>query len=342
VKGLPVAILIIVLTATFGARAAEQKQSSLSLQPEKQKIRAAYVSSSGAFVALWVAVEKGYFKESGLSVEPIYTRTVSGVQAMVSGDVEVIYSACSQIMSATKAGADLTILAAMVPYNLYVIASRPEIKDLKLLVGKKLAIGQFGDTTHLSARFALQQGGLDPDSVTYLQVGGTPERLAALQTGSVDAALQSGQSLEILKSLGMNVLVNLLEKKIPYCGSGVGVSRAFMKANPRTVEGLVRGFVKGNAFAREGNPTEVKSIMSKYMRTDANDRRLTEAYNFYPRVVNVKYPVIPHDGLKFIIEELSYRDKTWREWRPEQFYDSSIIDRLRKEGYLDDVYKSIR
>jgi NitT/TauT family transport system substrate-binding protein len=341
-RGLLVWALVLVLTIAEFLSAAEEKKTLPNLQPEKAKVRAAYAGSSGAFVALWATVEKGYFKEFGLSVEPIFTRTVSGVQAIVSGDVQFIYSACSQIMTARKAGADLTILAAMVPYNLYLIVSRPEIKDLKQLAGKRLAIAQFGDTTHLSARFALQQGGLDPDSVTYLQVGGTPERLAALQSGSVDAALQSAQSLEIVKSLGMNVLVNLFEKRLPYCGSGIGVSRAFIQTNPRTVEAFMRGFVKGNAFAREGNPVEVKSIMSKYMRIDANDRRLIEAYNFYPRLVNVKHPAIPHEGLAFIIDELSYRDKTWREWKPEQFYDSSIVDRLKNEGFLDEVYKQIR
>jgi NitT/TauT family transport system substrate-binding protein len=332
----------LILVAALCARAAEVRKTPPISQPEKTKVRAAYVSSSGAFVALWTAVEKGYFKEFGLSVEPVFTRTVSGVQAIVAGDVQFIYSACSQIMSARKAGADLTILAAMVPYNLYLIASRPEIKDLKQLVGKRVAIAQFGDTTHLSARFALQQGGLDPESVTYLQIGGTPERLAALQSGSVDAALQSAQSLEIIKNLGMNVLINLFERRLPYCGSGIGVSKAFMKANPTTVEAFMRGFAKGNAFSREGNTVEVKSIMSKYMRIDVNDRRLIEAYNFYPRVVNVRHPMIPEEGLAFIIDELAYRDKTWREWKTDQFYDSSVIGRLKNDGFLEEVYKHVK
>ena len=41
-----------------------------------------------------------------------------------------------------------------------------------------------------SARFALRHVGVDPDSVTFIQVGSTPERFVALRPCTVHAELQ--------------------------------------------------------------------------------------------------------------------------------------------------------
>ncbi|MBI4529297.1 MAG: ABC transporter substrate-binding protein [Deltaproteobacteria bacterium] len=335
------ASLIVFLTIASAA-AQENKPPRQKLNPEKSPVRAAYVSSSGIYVALWTAVEKGYFKEYGLTVEPVYTRTVSGIQALISGGVQFIHSACPQIMTARKAGADILLLGATLPYNLYVIASRADITEPKQLAGKRVAINQLGDTTHLSVRFALEKAGVNPDRVTYVQVGGTPERLVALESGSVEAALQSAQSLEVIKRLRMNILVNLFERKLPYCGAGMAASDAFTKANPQTTEAFVRGMVKGNAYTREGNPDDVKGIMAKYMKTDAKDQRLIEAYEFYARRAISRSPDIPVQGLAFIIDELSFRDRTWAGWKPEQFYNSAMIEKLEKQGFLEEVYRQFR
>lgn len=324
------------------AHAINAKNVAAQWRPERGNIWAAYVSSNGGFVPLWVAVEKGYFKEYGLTVQPVFTRTVSGVQALISGDVQFLYSGCSQIMAARKAGTDHVIIYSGIPYNLYTIASRRDITDSGQLVGKKLAVNQLGDTTHLSARFALQEAGINPDSVIYVGVGGTPARLAALNSGSVDAALQGAENVKIVKSLGMNILINLFEKKIPYCNSAIGVSRAFMQSNPQTVEAFFRGLVRGNAFARLGNPDAVKAIMAKYMRVDVKSNMLSEAYNFYPKQVIDRDPVISRDGLVFIIDQLASSDKTWLDWKPEQFYDATVLAKLKREGFLDEVYKQLR
>jgi ABC-type nitrate/sulfonate/bicarbonate transport system substrate-binding protein len=178
--------------------------------------------------------------------------------------------------------------------------------------------------------------------VTYVQVGGTPTRLVALQSGSVDAALQSPANLEIIKQLGMNVLIDLFEKRLPYCGSGIGATKSFMTAKPGRVEAFMRGMVKETAYTREGDGQTVKAIKSKYMKISVNDRALVDVYNFHSRQGNSKYPGIPREAVAFIIDEHATRDRSWQDWKPEHFYDSSVIDNLQKIGFLDDIYKQLK
>jgi NitT/TauT family transport system substrate-binding protein len=153
-------------------------------------------------------------------------------------------------MASRRGGSDLTLLADVTPRNQYLIASRPEITQPQQLIGKSVAVNKLNDTSHLSARFALQQAGVDPDAVSYLQVGSTPERLAALQAGGVDAAIQAITTLREIRALGMNVLINLFERGVPYCGAGIGASDAWMREHPQTVEAFLRGAVRGNAYFR--------------------------------------------------------------------------------------------
>jgi ABC-type proline/glycine betaine transport system substrate-binding protein len=54
-------------------------------KPEKPTVHIGYASQSGAFAQLWIAAQKGYFQAEGLTAEILFTRTVTGVQAMISG-----------------------------------------------------------------------------------------------------------------------------------------------------------------------------------------------------------------------------------------------------------------
>lgn len=321
---------------------AQGASGGVAQSPEKAMVNAGYGSTAGSFASLWVAEKKNYFKELGLEVKVIYARGISGVQAMLAGDLHFLYGACTEMMTARKSGADMVILIATSEINIYTIASRPDITSPKQLVGKRVAVNALGDTSHLSARFALKQSGIDPDSVTYVQIGNTPARLAALQSGSVEAALQSAQNVEIIKKTGMNVLINLFERKLPYCGSAVGIRRTFLKSFPNTVEAFVRGIVKGNAFLREGNPAEAKAIMGNYMKLAPSDNRLIAAYDFYAKQYNSKHPALSREGIDFVVQQLSLQDKSWLEWPPERFYDISIVEKLKQEGFLDAVYRQLR
>lgn len=309
---------------------------------EQPVVTAAFGSLSGNAAPLWVAADKGFFKEYGLDTKVLYTRTITGIQALLAREIQFIYTGCSEIMAARRAGSDITLIGATNHYNLYVIASRPDITQPQQLVGKRVAVNRIGDTSHLSARFALSQAGIDPDSVTYVQVGSTPERLAALKSGGVEAALQAVVNLKVVKELGMNVLVNLFERQVPYCGSGIGVSRAFMKVSPRTIEAFMRGFVKGNALFREGNANESRAIMARYMKIGVADKRLMDSYDYYAKQINPRHPFVPREGIAFVLNDLAQKERAWLDWKPEQFFNTGVLDKLKEEGFLDAVYKQIR
>ena len=67
---------------------------------------------------------------------------------------------------------------------------RPEIKTAEQLKGGSVAIALFGGLGDFMTRIALKRLGLNPvKDVALVQIGGTPERLSALEKGKVQAAM---------------------------------------------------------------------------------------------------------------------------------------------------------
>ena len=73
-------------------------------KPEKPTVHIGYASQSGAFAQLWIAAQKGYFNAEGLNAEILFTRTVTGVQAMVSGELDFVATGCPELFRAKRQG----------------------------------------------------------------------------------------------------------------------------------------------------------------------------------------------------------------------------------------------
>jgi len=330
-------VLLLIPLVLIGVAFAQEKVPRLP--PETSRLQVAFTGLIGTQAPLWIAGEKGYFKEYGLTVDQLYTRTVSGIQAVLAGNVQMIYSACAQVMAARRAGSDLVLITSTWHYNPYALVSRYRKTESQQLLGKRIAVNQLQDAIHVSARFALQKLGINPDSVIYVPVGSTPDRLVALQRGITEAAVYGGP-LEIPLEQGMNILVDLFEQRMPYCGGGIAVSESFLKRNPRTVEAFLRAFVKGNAYYFNGNPESVKAILAKITRTNVANKKTDQIYQ-YVKNNNAKNPVVTPEGIVATIEILAQQDRSWLNWKPEIFYDNSVINKLEKEGVLDAVHRDV-
>nr|WP_281720270.1 ABC transporter substrate-binding protein [Nitrosomonas nitrosa] len=316
--------------------------SVASAQVEKPKIVIGYGSLSGGFGAFWVAKEKGYFAEQGLDVELIYTRTTTGLQVLNSGRVDMVGTGCAEFFEATRRGFENRVIASLFEYNLYLIASRKEITDAKMLIGRTAAVNRLGDTGHLSFRFALRRLGVDPDKVTFVQIGSTPERFSALTSGSVAAAVQNGSLKALVIKNGLNVLIDLQDPNIPSCLGGIAVSADTAKTKPKTVEAALRAIVKGNAYLNAGPHDETKQIFSKYMKLPADDKRLLDSWEYFAITAHSHKPKMTVAAAKNVLSMMAEIDPSWSKEDPARFLDLSYMEKLDKEGYLDAVWTDIK
>ena len=331
--------LILVLIAHSFLLGQVRMSRAAQAKPEKPTVHIGYASQSGAFAQLWIAAQKGYFQAEGLNAEILFTRTVTGVQAMISGELDFVATGCPELFRAKRSGFDMRVVADFAPVNVYLIASRKEITNPKQLKGKKVGVNQFQDTSHVSARFALRHVGVDPDSVTFIQVGSTPERFAALRAGTVDGAVQAALFKPVLAQQGLNNLISLYDMKIPYCSGGFAASAETLKKYPRLTEATMRAVVRGHAFLGKGAEDQSKAIMSRYMRLPVSDPRLAASYGFFAKDAYFGTPKITTESARTTLDMMAETDTSWKQEKPENFIDGSIISRLEAQGFIDTVHK---
>ena len=145
-----------------------------------KKMRIAIPSIVIDFAPLWIARDKGFFRDERIDAEITYIQgNVRGVQSLLAGEVQVGIAGSAGPISARAAGEDAVIVA--VPMNRldYTFVGRQPVKSPSDLNGKKVGIGSFGGSDEVATRIALEHLGVDPnerDQTSNRRVGGTPCR----------------------------------------------------------------------------------------------------------------------------------------------------------------------
>src|SRR5574341_2220707 len=165
-----------------------------------------HVSGSGSpYLLLFrLAKEKGFYREEGLEVLPITANLLTGIQGLAAGSFDF-----SQILGQGSAailrGFPLKIIMVFDTRPLWWLYGKKQIKtpqDLK--GGKQVAVASFGSAVDQTTREILARHGIDPARDVILRaIGNDPERVAALITGVVDAAVVNQTSTIVAKKNGL-------------------------------------------------------------------------------------------------------------------------------------------
>src|ERR671914_4625 len=101
-----------------------------------KKIRIGYPSLSFRQSNVWVAKEAGLFHKYGLEVEPIFLRGGQiATQALAGGDPPIVN--IGTVVQANLTGFNLVLVAAVETAYDQIVFTRPEIKTLEQLRGKR-------------------------------------------------------------------------------------------------------------------------------------------------------------------------------------------------------------
>jgi NitT/TauT family transport system substrate-binding protein len=285
----------------------------------------------------WMAKEAGIFRANGLDVQIVYFRggTITAM-ALIARETPISQVSGPPIVSAALKGADAVMVAAGNVVAEYWLMSKPELKTGAQLKGGAVAIATFGGLSDSISRIALQRLGLNAaKDVTLVQIGTIPERLSALESGKVQAAMLNAPDNFRAQKRGLYKLVDV---RIPYQGIGVGTTRAFIRENPD----VVRRYVKSQIEAVHRIKTDREGgirVLAKYL--GIQDREVLEkAYEDAmtdEKLPPKQYPSL--EGIKKILEPLAENDPKAKAAKPEDFVDMRFVRELDESGFIDDLYK---
>jgi NitT/TauT family transport system substrate-binding protein len=242
----------------------------IGLSPERSSARIIVGLSSVnvAFLPVYVAQEKGFFKDEGVEVLMVmFNAGSTNLQALAGGDVQIMGSAFVETIGGPAAGMDIKNfwgICNLMPFQLY---SQPDFKSMKDARGKRFAISRFGSLTDYLTRATLQHFNVDPKEVTILQIGSTPARYAALTAKAVDASIVWFPVTEIAKSQGYTKLLDLKEVFPEWPYETFAARESWLKTEKDQVTKFLQAYQKGVKYTRE-NKTDSVKIMQKYVKKD--------------------------------------------------------------------------
>lgn len=299
-----------------------------------EKVRSCYPAIAGNIAPLWIAKESGLFQKHGLDADLTYIQGGStATAAMLSGDVAMCMIAGSAVIQSRLSGSDIVFVAGIINTFDFTVFGGRGISRVEELKGKKVAISRFGSSTDFAIRYFLEKSGLRPSlDVAILQIGGTQERLAALDAGTVQATLVNPPMTLVARERGFRELAELGNLGVDYQHAGLVASQRYLRNNRDQARRFIRAFMEAIQFYRT-RKEQTLQIIGKYARIQ-DKKLLEETYLKYLDLIPKKpYPTIK--GIEFILREIAKNDPRGRALEPKDFVDMSFIAELDGSGFFD-------
>ena len=161
-----------------------------SAQKELQKLTVGYTPIAGASLPFFIAVEERIFQKYGFEILPVFMGGSPLINsAILAGEFPIGYTGGGAVIASRLSGSDLIAIASPLPVLTIDGWSKPEIKSISDLRGKRVGVTRFGASSYFSALSMLESGGVKPSEVTFIQNGGVGESFAALTGGRVDVCM---------------------------------------------------------------------------------------------------------------------------------------------------------
>jgi NitT/TauT family transport system substrate-binding protein len=226
---------------------------------------------------LYLGVEKGFFKQEGLEIEPAPAQSGNEiVTAMVSGDLQFAFLGYVPASSARGQGLPLKLIAnadngadtAKDEWTQLMVGKDSPIRDVKDLAGKTIAVNALKGVGEVVIKAALEKQGVDPNSIKLLEVP-FPEMPAALEKERVDVIWAPEPFLtSVLAKGGREIEAPLptLGKKYP--NGTYATTEQYLGENKDAVERFARAINKSSDYATQ-HPDEARATIPKFTQIPA-------------------------------------------------------------------------
>jgi NitT/TauT family transport system substrate-binding protein len=268
---------------------------------------------------VYVAQEKGFYKENNIEVDAVFTRGGGeNVQAVVSGDAQIgLGTGTLAVISAFVKKAPIKIAAAEITGMdaFWYVQGNTAMRKMEDLSGKKVAYSRPGASSHMAVLAIADQikaKGLKPAEPVSL--GGIPEVYTAVRTGQADAGwsvapfqldrVEKGELRVVVKGDEITALREITPR-VHF------VNTAFAAKNPDAVRGFFRAQQRALDYIFE-NKTDAAKIWIRRAELKFPESAVLQTWDYYNRAAMTLKPIrgvqaTIQDGIrnKFLNQPLS-------------------------------------
>ncbi|MCW1913047.1 ABC transporter substrate-binding protein [Luteolibacter sp. GHJ8] len=233
------------------------------------KIKVGYIGLT-CEAPLYIAKEKGYFKEQGLDVEMVKCEWGQFKDLVGLGTIHVVHQPIMAFLKPIEEGLDVKLTAGIHRGCLRIQAPLGgNLKTVQDLKGKRIGVPGMGTPPFIFANRVLGDNGIDPRNDVQWKVFPSSELGLALEKGEVDAIANS-EPIGLLL-LADKKVQNISDQTLdePYASEyccGVIVNGKYAEANPDATAAVTKAIMKGAKWV-ETNPraAAILSVEKKYI-----------------------------------------------------------------------------
>ena len=301
-------------------------------------ITVAAVGGSPSFSPIWAGVDNGLFEKYGAPVQLITTTAPPAMAALLNGDVQVAVDGGAMV-GADTAGTKLAFIAAQQnAFNQFTVEAKASIKSLPELKGHTVGAASPGSAATVAFETILKSAGLDPkNDVKWAYLGTPAAQWAALEKGEIDAGIDAWPFNVLAREAGFIKLADGKEMKLAGASNTIGVSRAWVKANPKLVDGFLRALTEGAYIANTDKTKALASIKKHALVPQSNDAVLNEGFDRFAGT----FPVPPYITKEAVQEAITDSpNPAVKQRKPEDYIDNAPLDAIVASGFTKQFAKA--
>lgn len=309
-----------------------------SLESKLDSLNVGYASATPRAAVLWIAKENKIFEKYGLEVNLVAIRgSATTMQALVGGDIDLVYVTGAAAVAAAGRGAPVVIIATS-GHNDYKILAHPSIASLQQLKGKTIGISNLAGSDYFALRRMLPKLGLTPvKDVFFLTTGiqSSMQKVLLIVEGRIHATLGSSDTVALYEMKGqkLSILADAVESGVYVTSGDIAIKRQLLKEHPEKVKRFLKAFVESMWMAKR-DKAAFGQVLKKYLKIE--DPRLVDIMY---RNNALDYPEKPYpsdEAIRQAVEDVDVANPELKlkERRSSEFTDVAMLRQIEKEGFF--------
>ena len=302
-----------------------------------QKLMIAHVAVNPSQGMLHLAKDSGILAKYGFSADVVLIPgTPRTIQALIAGDLDYVAAGAPASLRARAQGADVTILSTLASSSAQRVFLKPDspIGNFKEVKGKIIGVTQYGSAGDTFLRGALRKHNIKESEVTILQMGGTPGVAQGLESGRIEVGVLGDSGLLLVFRGRAKVLKGGSAREMGFRGTDAPLTTTDrkIKADRAAVVRFMQAYLETIHFFQT-NKAGTARILQKYMRGVSEEHITLWCDDLRANLKQIPYA--DEEGLR---AELAMMNIPGGQI-PAGYINTSILDEIKKSGFIDKLYK---
>jgi len=217
------------------------------------------------FAPLYVAIEKGYYRDAGLDISIDYSMENDNTVLVATNDIQFAVVSGEQVLLARAQ--QMPVVYVMAWYQQYPVGIAAKtssgITSVADLKGKKLGLPGLYGASYIGAIALLDSAGLKESDLTLDSIGFNQVEMLITDNDDAVVVYSANEPVQ-LRKLGEDIVLFKVSDAIDLVANGLITNEATLAEKPELVRAMVEATLKGITYAAD-HPEEAFEISKKYV-----------------------------------------------------------------------------